>query len=135
MKLMLCPNPNRSMAIDRVIVIGESEDKKHVRVLNVDALSRNPALLRSYGQSYMWATAFWNWIAAALMLGGVASSFFWRWWAFLPGLILGALVVQATRKSVADFAVEILRRDKRAYDDFNRRGLIWDAPAESLVGE
>lgn len=132
-KVMLCPNPNRSMLVDRVIVIGESEDKQSVRVLNVDAIGKDPKLMLPYGKRYALADIFWRYIAIIVLIVGVVFSFLWHWWAFIPGFAACTMILKATRQSTVDFAVEILANNKNACADWARLGLIWDAPIQSLV--
>ena len=132
-KVMLAPNPNRSMAIDGFIVIGESEDRQRVRVLNIDALSKDPKIMHAYRSGYSWATAIWNSASVLVFFGSVALSFLWHWWTFILGFFVTSMIVKASRQSTADFALKILGENKIAYNDFVSLGLIWDASATSVV--
>jgi hypothetical protein len=134
-KVMLAPNPNRSMAVDRVIIIGQAEEGRYVEVLNIDALGKDPKLMYPYGSGYSWATAVWNYIGVLVFLGGIALSFFWHWWAFIPGVGAAVVILKATRQGTADFAAKILAENKMARDHFTERGLIWHAPVQSVVPE
>jgi hypothetical protein len=132
-KIMLAPNPHRAMLIDRVIIVGRDEDRKQVVVLSVDELDKNPDLLRRYGSSYPAAIKFWRIVGGVIFLGMVALSFFWRWWAFIIGLIAGIMVLKANRQSTADFAMQIIADNRAAIDHFNELGLIWVASEDSVV--
>lgn len=133
-KVMLCPNPNRSMAIDRVIVIAESDDKQRVRVLNVDALSKNPKLMLPFASGYALAATFWTYTGLLIMLAGVALSFLWHWWAFIAGFLLAMMVLKATKQSTADVA-QMLVQSESARAHFARLGLIWEASSQGVVPE
>ncbi|MGC2416051.1 MAG: hypothetical protein WA459_25570 [Stellaceae bacterium] len=103
-KVMLVPNPHRSGAIDRVIVIGKSDDQQRLIVLNIGALDKSPKLLKRFNAGYYYATRFWDTISSLVIIGGIVLSFIWHWWAFLAGMAVAVVVYRATRQSVADFA-------------------------------
>lgn len=130
---MLAPNPHRSMGIDHVIVVGKSADQQRLVVLSVGALVKNPALTQTYGSGYKWATVFWNVVGAIMFLGSIACSFLWHWWAFIAGFVLAVMILKATRRSKADFVVEILATNREARARFMEQGLIWEAPTQSVV--
>ena len=132
-KVMLVPNPNKSGAIDRVIVIGKSEDQQRLRVLNIDALSQNPKLLRPFNSGYYYATMFWNVVSSLILVGGIILSFLWQWWAFIAGFVIAFVVFRSNKTSVADFAEQSLREHAEAYEHFASLGLVWEVSPESLV--
>jgi hypothetical protein len=133
-KVMLCPNPNRSMAIDRVIVIAESDDKQRVRVLNVDALSKNPKLMLPFASGYALAATFWTYAGLLVVVAGVALSFLWHWWAFMPGFLLAMLVLKTTKQNTAEVAQMLVQNDvARAH--FAQLGLIWETSSKGIMPE
>lgn len=134
LQIYLAPNPHRNMAIDRVIVLNRSENGEALLVLNVDALKNNPTeLLKPFGSRYTGALNIWDWIALIVAFVSIVLSFIWHWWTFIPGLLLGGVLGKANQQSAADFAIEILARDKTAFDFWNGKGLVWTASAKSLV--
>lgn len=132
-KIMLCPNPYRNKAIDRVIVLGRSEDGQFARVLNIDAIHKDPTILKPFGANYSRATTLWNFVALLIFVVGVGLSFYWKWWAFIPGAIICYVFLRANRTSTGDFAVEVLANNSDAYSYFVQKGLVWEAPVQSLV--
>jgi hypothetical protein len=132
-KLMTVPNPNRGGMIDRVIVIGETEDKQFVEGLCVDVLDRNPKLPKPFGAGYYYATMTWNFVGFLIFAGGAALSFYWRWWAFIPGCFVATAFWRNNRRSVGDFALQILKSNPSAYQHFKSAGLVWQARAEAPV--
>src|SRR4029453_827499 len=99
---------HRAGAIDRVIVLGKSEDQTQLRVLNIDALAKNPQLLKRYGSSYSYATVFWNVVSAIVLVGSIIVSFMWYWWLFIVGFVVAIVIHRSNKASVADFVQEII---------------------------
>lgn len=132
-KVMLAPNPNRNDQIDRVLIIEESLDKQTVRVLNVDALNKNPALMKPYGGSYAAATNTWKAVSVILLLGGIVLAMVWHWWLFILGLILAWIIARHNKQDAAEFAQEIITKYPRAIDEFAKQGLVWELPAVKVV--
>jgi hypothetical protein len=134
LQIYLAANPYRDMAIDRVIVLSKSDGGETLLVLNVDALNNNPTeLLKPFGSGYAGACHIWAWIALIVSVASIVLSFIWHWWSFIPGLLLGGILGKANQQSAADFAVEILARDKTALDFWNGKGLVWTMQAKNLV--
>jgi len=128
---MLTPNPNKPGSIARVIVLDTTEDR--LTVLHIDPLYDNPELLRRFNPGYTAAVKFWNIAAGLLVLGSIALSFFWHWWAFIPGIVVAAVVLRSNRRSVGDFASETLKHDPAAYHFFAGAGLIWTVSEERIT--
>jgi hypothetical protein len=131
-QVMSVPNPNRS-GFARVIVIGEDADQHRLTVLDIGALGKNPRLMNLYGHS--WATAYGNYIALVVAMVGIALSFFWRSWAFIPTSFVAIVMMRMTDQNKAELAAKIVAENKAAYDHFVRLGLIWEAPAETVAPE
>jgi hypothetical protein len=134
-KVMLAPNPNRSGLIDRVIVIGKSDDQQRLIVLNIDALNKSPQLLKRFNAGYYYATKTWGAVSVFIIIGGIVLSFLWYWWAFLVGIAVGVIVYRANRQSVADFALQSLSENPEAYQHFLSLGLVWEANTKNVVPE
>lgn len=132
-RTMLAPNPNGSGSIVRVIVLGKSDDGQWLKVLGIDPISQNPAILKRFNPGYVYATRFYAAVATIIMFAGIGLSFFWHWWAFIVGFVIGYIIQNATQKSVADFAAEALAAHKDALQYFEELGLIWDAKATTVM--
>jgi hypothetical protein len=132
-QVMLAPNPNRLGAVDRVIVLGKTADQARLIVLNIDALAKNPQLMKRYGKSYLHAVMLWNAVSTVVLVGGIAASFIWHWWLFLVGFGIAIVIHRSNQRSAADFAQEILADNPEAYQHFVSLGLVWDAAEQSLV--
>jgi hypothetical protein len=130
---MLAPHPNGSGSVCRVIVIGKSDDQQRLKVLGVDSLNDNPALLRPINKRYFYAVRVWGGIAMAIMWIGIGLAFYLNWWYFVFGFTVAYFIYNATQKSVADFAASSLADDPNAYNYFKNLGLIWEAEIESVL--
>jgi len=134
-QIMLAPNPTRSGAIDRVLIIANGSSPEKAVVLNVDELSKNSKLLTQFNPGYHYATKFWDAVSALILVGGIVLSFVWHWWAWIAGFVIAFVIYRSNRKSVADFAKEILDNDPNAIVHFASLGLIWEINRAALVPE
>lgn len=132
-EVMLCPNPNRDMAVDRVVIVGRTADKQFVRVLNVGAIEKDPTILKPLGKGHSSAATFWNFIAIVILISSIVASFMWHWWAFLIGVVATFVLIKANQTSVVGAALEIVASDPGTIDYFTQRGLVWEARAENVV--
>ena len=132
---MLAPNPNRGGDVDRVVVVGRSADQNSVIVLNIDALSKNPNLLRFPSSRHISVSKFWNAVIVLVLVGFVALSFFWHWWAFIAGFIVSLGIHHATRHSVPGFDLESLAENPENFAYYASQGLVWEASPQSVVPE
>jgi hypothetical protein len=131
-KLMLAPNPRRSGGVDRVIIVGRTDDGSQVSVLSIDELQKDQWAKQQFAK-YFVGNASWNLAAIVIVLAGIAASFLLRWWAFVPALLISGWLGYQGKSSGATAAVRILHDHPWARDRFVQSGLIWDAPARDVV--
>ena len=131
-KVMLAPNPNRSMKVDRVIIIGKSEDGARVSVLSIHELHKHEDVRKRF-YKYFTPNAHWNLLALIILLAGLAAAFFWHWWIAIIAFLVAGRAGWAGKSSAANSAERILRENEWARDHFAQLGLIWDAPVSSVV--
>ena len=131
-KVKLAPNPNRSMAIDRVVIIGRSSDGGFVDVLSIDGLQSDEYAKRQFSRYFM-KNANWNLVALFIIIIGIAASFVWRWWSFIPGFVVSGWAGFQGKISGATAGERILADHPSAREKFAERGLIWTASVKSVV--
>lgn len=123
------------MAIDRVIIVGEAPDKQHVTVLSVDGMNKDPAFVRSLSAGQKAATVSWDIVGTLIFVAGVVLSILWHWWAFVPATVVMAVLHKANIKSLTEFNLETVAKSPGAMERLTQRGLVWSAPAKSVVPE
>ncbi|MBB3938098.1 hypothetical protein [Aureimonas phyllosphaerae] len=130
--VMMAPNPNRSMAIDRVLVVGRSEDGSTLRVLSIDGLQSSEWAKKEFTR-YFVGNATWNLVALVALVVGAAASFLWQWWAFVPALVVAGWAGFRGKSSGGGAATRILADHPWALERFIRDGLVWETPANKVV--
>ena len=121
------------MAIDRVIVVRQAVDTGKVVVLSLDGLRSRPDLVKRHSSLDAAAATFWKVAASIIVLTGVIAAFVWTWWTAVAGIGFAVLVTKANRQTAADVAAHIIVNNDEAFQDWASCGLIWEAPAASLV--
>jgi hypothetical protein len=123
------------MLIDRVVILSEMADKQNVVVLSVDALNKDPSVIGSLGGRRKGAALLLDVVGTVVFIAGIVGSFMWHWWAFLPATALTLLLHRANLKSLTDFNLERLPKDASTIERLTHKGLVWTAPARSVVPE
>lgn len=130
--VMLAPNPNRAMLIDRVVVVGKSDDGSTLRVLSIDGLQNSVSVKKQFTR-YFSSNANWNLVCLTSLVVGVGTSFLWHWWAFIPALVVAGWSGAKSKSSGGDAGLRILADHPSALDGFLRDGLVWEAPANKVL--
>lgn len=131
-KIVLAPNPHRSMGIDRVVIIGPGRSDASVYVLSIDGM-QNSDWVKGTFTKYFLANTYWNVAAAVVLLTGVALSFAWIWWIFIPTLLVAGRFSYKGKQSGALAGERILQDSPWARDRLAEMGLIWEASTTTLA--
>jgi hypothetical protein len=132
MKTGMVPNPCRNGAISRVLILSEQDGQ--ALCLDPAPFDRKPELLRAYNPGYVFALKFWRWISALVVVAGIAGSFLWHWWVFIPGLLLSTFIHQMNSKSAGQFAAEAFRQHESAAREFQTFGALFMVPGARVLG-
>lgn len=131
-QVMLAPNPRRNGGIDRVIVIGTSDDSATVRVAGVDGIANAEAFKRRY-YKHVTGAAHFKLVALVFFLAGVAGAIFYAWWCVLIGIIAAIVANRMSKGTEAETLAKIVREESGAGDLLAASGLVWEASAKSVV--
>ncbi len=127
----LTQNPNRKGVVSRVVILGEQDGQ--ALVLDPGPIYNNPDILRPFNPSHALAIKVWKWAVVALWLVGIAASFLWHWWAFIPALLLAHMLYLANQKSAGQLGAQVFREHAIAAAEFQNKGILWFAASTAVL--
>lgn len=80
-----------------------------------------PALMPS---RYRAAHHFWKYISLLLVIGGLISLFWVRWWVGVSTLMLGLIMMPAIQRSASGFVLEHALEDAAFYQQMVDAGIL-----------
>ena len=58
---------------------------------------------------------FWGTLCMLLILGSIGASFFYKWWVFIPGIVLAIWILNAAKRANVSNVIDAAVRDQSLY--------------------
>ncbi len=103
-------------------------------VLDPGPIYNKPDLLRPFDPRFSTAITVWKWAIPVMWIVGIAASFLWHWWAFIPALLVAHMIYLGNQKSAGQFGAQVFKKHDNAAAEFQAKGILWFVDSGRVVG-
>lgn len=119
-------NPYENGHLTRSVLYRPNETQTYA--IDAEQLHRNPRLLNAFGRGRALLIRALDVTAYLLGLGGVAASFFFAWWLFVPSLLASTAMLLANRKAAGTMARKAIAESNAHFFYLHSQRALWLVP-------
>lgn len=117
------PNPHKDGKLTRTLTFEAGPGQ--VFAVDTEHLHSSPRLLDNLQAKFSWIVLALDFVAYLIIAAGFVMSFTSAWWLWVPGTIIGTLILQMVQRSTGSLAKQSALRSKKDLLYLHSIGALW----------